>query len=110
MNTLNFNSVKRAYLTITLPDKDNTVLSVATPTKSLYEALVELERKLKTNNGDMAQILDDMYEVTAQIMSNNKEHIEITKKYLEECLEFGDILIFFNAYLAFIDSIKESKN
>lgn len=109
MTTLNFNSIKRAYLTIELPDENKTVLNVSTPTKSLFEELKESEKRLKSND-DAMNILDDLYGLVARIMSCNKERIEITKKHLEECLEFGDILIFFNAYLTFIDSVKNSKN
>lgn len=112
-NTLNFNTIKKQYLTITLPDEKNTVVMVSTPTKALLEELVSVEQNFKSSNAtenSIEQALGDLYDLIARVMSRNKTGLKITKAQLEQCLDFEDIILFFQSYLAFVQSLKNSKN
>ena len=109
--TLNFNNMKKQFLTITLADENNTTLFVGTPTKAIMNDLMLLQTSIKSidnNIGDEA--LDDLYSVCARILSRNKANIKITKEYLEEIFDFEDIIVFFNAYVNFVSEISNSKN
>ena len=54
--------------------------------------------------------MDALYHVTAEIMSNNKGGIKITKKHIEDILDLQDIIIFFNAFEDFLKEIGQGKN
>ena len=61
---------------------------------------------------DMANIeaIDAVYELAAEVMSNNAGKKEITSEYLEEMLDLQDILTFFDEYSILINSLNEVKN
>ena len=81
------------------------------PTKALVEELVSIRDSFTDNDNDsLDQGLSDLYDLVARVMSRNKGGIKITKERLEKCLDFEDIIIFFNSYLAFVNSAKNSKN
>lgn len=111
-NTLNFNNAKKHYLTVTLADEKNTVIMIGTPTKAIVDELSVIQSNIDsiddiTNNNE---ITDDLYGACARIMSRNKGGIKITKEYLADIFDFEDIVIFFNAYMNFIDEVVGSKN
>ena len=111
MSTLNFNNTKKQYLTVVLPDEKNTTLLISMPTKALVVELIAIRNNFSTSdNDDLDQSLGKLYDLVARVMSRNKGGIKITKERLEKCLDFEDIIIFFNSYLAFINTAKNSKN
>lgn len=107
--TLDFNKLKKKYLTVVLPDADQTRILVTTPTKKL---LTELSDKLpETITGAPSEKdLADLYDFCAQLMSRNKGGTVITGEQLAECLDFEDLITFFEAYTEFVNSIASSKN
>lgn len=105
--TLNFQNTKKQYLNVTLTD--NTTLMIGTPTKAIMDKLISLQDRLTSTDTD-AEVMEDLYEVCAKAMSHNKGGINVTMEYLEELLDFEDILIFFNAYVEFIGGLTDSKN
>lgn len=109
---LNFNNLKKQYLTVTLPDEKKTTLMIGTPTKAIMDDLVLLQGGLETISEDEANVeaTDDLYNACAKVMSRNKGGIEITKKELEKIFDFEDIMIFFNAYMDFISEVTGGKN
>lgn len=109
---LNYNNLKKKYLSVTLADENNTVLLVGMPTKSIMDELTSLEGSIETLDADSADLeaLDDMYRVCAKIMSRNKCGIKITKEYLEDVFDYEDITIFLDAYTNFIGEISSVKN
>lgn len=109
---LNFNNVKKQYLTITLADAKKTTLMIGTPTKALMDDLILLQSSLETLSKDEnnTEAMDDLFNACAKVMSRNKAGIEITKEYLEEIFDFEDIIIFFNAYMDFISEVTNQKN
>lgn len=110
--SLNFNNVKKQFLTITLADEKNTTLLVGTPTKAIMDDLMVLQNSMKAVNDNESNIeaTEDLYNACARVMSRNKAGVKITKEYLAEILDFEDITIFFSAYMNFIDEVIASKN
>ena len=109
---LNFNNVKKQFLTVTLADEKNTVLMIGTPTKAIMDDLTHLQNAMNSvgDNGAGIEATDDIYNACARVMSRNKAGIKITKEFLSEIFDFEDITIFFNAYMNFIDEVIASKN
>lgn len=109
---LNFNTVKKSYLTVTLADEKKTTIMIGTPTKAIMDELIVLKSSLDLIDEDEAnaEATDDLYNACAKIMSRNKGGIKITKDFLADIFDFEDIKIFIDAYMAFIDEIIKSKN
>lgn len=109
VQTLDFNKVKKNYLTITLNDEKKTKLLVMTPTKAL---LTELSTMLPDNADEIPgeDDLNALYELTARLMSRNKAGIRVTGAQLAEILDFEDLVIFFNAYTEFVSALANEKN
>lgn len=110
--TLNFNNVKKHYLTVELADEKQTVLMIGTPTKAVMDDLYALRDTLTAVNEDDAdiEVTNELYNTCAKVMSRNKGGIKITGNYLAEIFDYEDIVIFFNAYMSFIDEVLGSKN
>lgn len=110
-NTLDFNNIKKKYLTITLADEQKTTIMLGTPTKAVMDELTSLKSTLETMSTDAdADTIGELYEVCAKIMSRNKAGKKIEKEYLENIFDFEDIIIFFNAYMEFINVLASEKN
>lgn len=109
---LNFNKVKKTYLTVTLADEDNTTLMIGTPTKAIMDDLVALQDSLENVSEEEANIeaTDELYGACAKLMSCNKGGVKISKDFLEEIFDFEDIMIFFNAYMDFVGEVTGGKN
>ena len=110
-NTVNFNNVKKQYLTVTLADEKSTTILVGTPTKKLLDELTGLQSTIESlNSDDNTDALDELYDVCAKIMSRNKTNTHITKEYLEEIFDLEDIIIFLKEYMSFVSKLSTLKN
>lgn len=110
-HTLNFNNVKKKYLTVTLADEKKTTLMIGTPTKAILDELESLQGAIEEFNEDTSsEALGSVYLLCARVMSRNKGGIKITKENLEEIFDFEDIVIFFNAYISFVHEVTHIKN
>ena len=109
-NSFNFNSIKKQFLTTTLPDENNTTILVLTPNKKLMDELVHLESTLQNSNAAAETVIDDLYSLVAKLMSCNKGGVVITKDKLEECVDFEDLIAYFKVYTSFVHNITSSKN
>lgn len=111
-HTINFNNVKKHYLSVTLADEKNTVIMVGTPTKAILSNLLLLQSGLEAVDDDGANIdaLDTLYAACANVMSRNKTGVKITKEMLEEIFDFEDIKLFFKAYMNFVAEVANQKN
>lgn len=109
---LNFNNIKKRYLTVTLADEKKTTLMIGTPTKAVMNELILLQSNFESlEDGDAnEETIDDLYITCAKVMSRNKGGIVVTKEYLEEVFDIEDIMIFFSAYMDFVGEIAEEKN
>lgn len=110
-NAVNFNNIKKQYLTVTLADEKSTTILVGTPTKKLLNDLIDLEDSIgKINSDDNIDAMGELYDVCAKIMSRNKTNYVITKDYLEEIFDIEDIIIFLKEYMAFVSKLSTLKN
>lgn len=110
MTNLNFNNIKKTYMTITLPDDENTKLMIMTPTKSIMDKVIGMEEFISGVDEVGQGVLDDLYNVCAEIMNRNKAGRKITAEYISKILDFEDLIIFFNAYLEYVGSVSNLKN
>lgn len=107
--TLNFNNLKKKYLTVTLADEKETTLMVITPTKALLDSFLAMKDAITENDrGDEA--LDELYGICAKLLSRNKTGTHISKEMLEDIFDFEDIIIFVTAYTNFIHEVTSAKN
>lgn len=106
---LDFNALKKRYLSVTLPDEKKTKLMISTPTKKVLDSFLNMQSLVNAEDlGDQA--INEIYELVTKIMSYNKNGIKITKDMIEELFDFEDIIIFITAYSEFISEIANSKN
>lgn len=108
--SLNYNKMKKRYLSVTLADEQETTIMIGTPTKAIMDDLLFLQSNMSTVSENSPEVLDALYDSCARIMSRNKDGIKISTDYLAEIFDFEDILIFFNAYMTFVNELADSKN
>lgn len=109
--SLDFNKVAKQYLTVTLADDKKTTLMIGTPDKKTMEELVLLQDAIEGMEEEKdTEKMDCLYALCARLMSRNKAGIEVKKEMIETLFDFEDIIIFFNAYMDFIDEVMKTKN
>lgn len=107
--SLDFNNIRKKYLTVTLADEAKTVLLIGTPTKAVLDSLLNMKDALGDENlTDDA--IEDLYEICSKIMSRNKTGRVITKEAVQEIFDFEDIIVFIRAYTEFINEVSSAKN
>lgn len=106
---LNFNNIKKQYMTVTLSDENNTTLMIGTPTKAILDEFINMQDSI-AEHSVQADVMEELYEICARIMSRNKGGIEIAKEHIEETFDFEDIMIFIKAYTEFIKEVTNRKN
>lgn len=107
--TFDFNKVKPKTMTVTLSDEKKTTLLVMTPDKKLRDQLVALYENIE--DADEDEVQEALYDLTAKVMSRNKQGIEITAEKLKELYEDVDYLMaFLDAYSEFVGELTNSKN
>lgn len=110
---LNFNSLERPHLKLTMRDADHTVLRVTTPTEELVERLTacvdELHEVLEKKD---AQATRAAWELLADLLSYNMESIKVTADDLlgKYGLYLEDAIVLVKAYLDFITDLTDAKN
>ena len=108
---LNFNNIKKRYLTVTFSDEKSTTILVGLPTKAILTELMELNVDVNTaNEGGDFGAFDELYDICVKTMSRNKGGVKITREFLENVFDFEDILIFLKEYMSFVGEIASSKN
>lgn len=108
--TLDFTTRKKEYLTVKLNDEKKTVLLIGTPTKAILEEFMSINESLSEDDGADKEAINDLYRVCAKVMSFNKGGINITPDYLGTFFDLENIMVFFNAYSEFMESITNAKN
>ena len=107
--TLNFNNLKKRYLTVTLPDEKQSVLMIGTPTKAIFDELLNMKDALE-GESVTDDAINDLYAICAKIMSRNKTGRVITMETVQDLFDFEDIIIFVRAYTEFINEVSSAKN
>lgn len=110
MKSLNFNSVEKKHLIITLNDEKNTTLLVMSPTKKIMDLLISIEDILRAEDIKTQEQMDTLYDLCYLILSRNKGKIKIKKEDLEECFDIEDITIFLQEYMNFVSAQMSGKN
>lgn len=110
MKSLNFNSVAKKNLIITLNDDENTTLLVMSPTKKIMDLLISIEDILRSEDIKTQEQINALYDLCYLILSRNKGKIKIKKEDLEECFDIEDITIFLQEYMNFVSTQMSGKN
>ena len=110
--TFNFNNIKKKYLPVTLGNEENTTLLIGSPTKSIMSDLMILQSGQEgVADGEAStEMIDNVYEACARVLSHNKQGIEVTAEELGEFCDIEDITAFFTAYMEFVADMGEGKN
>lgn len=109
--SLNFNNVKKSNFTVTLPDEKNTVLLVRTPTKKMMGELISLGDEIESmSDNSNVEILDRLYVFCARLLSANVTNTRIEAEYLEEILDYSDVMLLFKEYMKFVSEVFNTKN
>lgn len=113
MKTLDFNSFVKPILQLTMKDDKQTIVNVSTPTKGLVTELQAnfhaLQAVLTEEN---EQTKDALYDLAARLISCNQDGLTVTADGLRRYykLTLADLVLFYTAYVDFLDEIKSAKN
>lgn len=113
MKKLDFNSIQRPTLELTMRDDARTVLHVTVPSEQLIRELLtfaeEMKEVLEKKDG---RAIEAAFELMAKLMSCNEEYKTVTAQDLRNVYRFSlsDMIIFTQAYLEFINEINNAKN
>lgn len=113
MNTLNFNKYRPPILPIEMMDDEHTVINVVPPTVDLQEELRARATELVAllNGADDEQRLA-LWGLAARLMSCNRNMRKITPDILRNTfrLDEEDLVVFYEAYVTFLNGIENAKN
>lgn len=110
---LDFNTVERPVLELIMQDEERTHIKVGTPTESLVEELAELAPQLeKVLQAEDADSIAAIYDLAARLINCNRSFIKVTPEDLRGKfrMNFESLVIFFGAYVDFINEITSAKN
>lgn len=113
MKALDLNKAKRQSFAVTMMDEKQTVFNLVMPNaetiKRLQTIYKELQSVISDNDTDA---LDACYEVAAELFSCNRMQRNVTVDELKSvyAMEFEDLVLFFNAYMEFINELTKAKN
>lgn len=118
MAKLNFNTVNRPTLELTMMDEAKTVITVTSPNEGLVEELEATMPELQKvfEPGDQGTV-EAAYDLAARLMSCNKEGLQVSvadlrgKYWPEDAItNMLYLTMFYSAYLDFIQEINNAKN
>lgn len=111
MRSFDFNAIQQPKLAVTLPNKEQTRISLTVPTTGLAERTLSAAKELKEIlDAKDDSVIQEMYKLIAEILSCNTEHREFTADELKECLNIEHIAAFMLEYVSFIKDMKTEKN
>lgn len=105
-------------LDIKLPDGSATI-HVLKPTKGLTIKLIAYETKMQelmkikddATDDDAKKVIDDLQQLTMDILNNNTDNIEVTDEYMEDKkIVYSLQLLIFQGYLNFMNELASSPN
>lgn len=110
---LDLNNLTRPTLELTLQDEQRTTVRLTTPTEAMVQELSALTpaelNRLK--NGDRESV-EFVYNLAARLISCNLDFLTVTADELRSRyrMDLYSAVVFFNAYLDFINEIANAKN
>lgn len=110
---LDLNTVERPTLELTLQDKEKTTILVSTPSEALVRELEEVAAEMDAlyRRGDKESV-DAIYDLAARLISCNRQGLQVTADELRTKYKMSleSAVIFYNAYLEFINELTNEKN
>ena len=110
---LDLNALDQPILEVKLKDSARSVFRLTAPTTKLVErfSTVKDEISAMAETRDVAQI-KKLYALLAELISCNADYITVTAEELRDkyCVNFGDVVVIFAAYLDFIKEFNNAKN
>lgn len=116
---VNFQKAKRNYMVLTFDDEREEngkivefekVIHVGMPKKRVFHALIDMQEIVekkgeaqtaaKKNEADR-EIIDELYELTAQVLSNNLKGEKITVDWVDDQFSIEEIKEFLSQYTKF---------
>lgn len=129
---VNFQKAKRNYMVLTFDDEREVekegktvkeeyerIIQVGMPKKRVFSALIDMQEIMDRRNGAQTaeekseadrQIIDELYVLTAKILSNNLKGEQITTEWVEEQFSTEEIQMFFTQYVKFVNGEAISPN
>lgn len=107
MNTLDYTQLPQQVLNVTL--RDGTKLSLQMPKKKMYTQLLRIKDNLQSDK-NVEAVFDQLYSLVSEILSHNAENKVISKEYVENNLDFGDISMLISGYMKFVGTAVENPN
>lgn len=125
---VNFQKVKRNYMTLTFDDEREEdgqikecekIIHVGMPKKRVFTALMDMQdiinRKKeagteKEKNDVDREIIDELYDLTAEILSNNMKGERFTADWVDEYLTIEEIKEFLTQYTKFANGEATNPN
>lgn len=111
--TLDFNTVERPTLRLVMQDDARTEILVTTPTEGLIEELEHIRPKFEAMVTDKDKFdIQALYEFAAKAMNCNRSLVAVTAEELagKYRMNLESLVIFFAAYVDFIEGIANLKN
>lgn len=105
---LDFSKAKKPTLPIKFPD--NSMIHVYTPSKRMLEQMLDIKDQLDGAARNDPDSINQLYDIAARLMSNNKTGKQIAADWLGEMLDVSDIVTFFRVYSEFIAELSAAKN
>lgn len=125
---VNFQKTKRNYMVLTFDDEREKngeieeyekTICVGMPKKRVFTALMDMQdiankrdeaQTAAEKNGANREIIDELYELTAQILSNNLKGEKITAEWVDDHLQIDEIKDFLTQYANFAKGEASSPN
>lgn len=125
---VNFQKAKRNYMVLTFDDErevdgkieeyERTIM-VGMPKKRVFTALMDMQEIVdkrdeaqtkEEKNGANREIIDELYELTAQVLSNNLKGEKITTEWVEDQLSIDEIKELLTQYAKFANGEATNPN
>lgn len=113
MKTLDFNTINRPALQLVMQDEAHTTIKVGLPKEALIEELQEITPALQeANSSGNGDALAMCYNLAARLISCNHSGIIVTAEELKNKykMDLECIILFYSAYLDFVNEVSNSKN
>nr|DAL49723.1 MAG TPA_asm: hypothetical protein [Caudoviricetes sp.] len=104
---LDYTTREKKFLSVKLIDGQMVFIGV--PKKQLFSRLTHLEENLK-NTEEIEPLYDEVLQLTAEILSNNKSGTKFTAEAVDEIMDFEDMALLIREYSAYAGAIVKNPN
>lgn len=111
-HALNLNTAKRPVFTLTMMDDAETTLHVKVPDMDMFKEIQSMSSELDALSDDSPEAEDAIYDITARILSCNREGLTVTAEELRGKYKMGleEVLLVYGSYADFLTDIVKEKN